>query len=232
LAREAYISPIVQVIVGKALQQKTFNVYKDLLTHHSNYFRAALKDCWEEGYTETILLPDEDSSVFESFIYWMFAKKLYCKSVASEDNPEIVEEIPLAWSHIFQIYYFADRRGCPELANSALDVLFANMCQRWVIPMYQLESIYMNTLEGCTLRRFLVDFTLSNYDFADFKECYEAWPKEMLVEVICTASEKEINIVGPGGKKFREQYTTETKRSFCEKYHDHSAITEKKRKGL
>jgi hypothetical protein len=121
------MSPIVQVIVGKGLQQKTFNVYKDLLTHHSDYFRAALKDCWEEGLTETILLPDEDSPVFESFIYWMFAKRLYRRTVASEDNPEVVEEIPLTGSHIFQIYYFADRRGCPELANSALDVLFAKM---------------------------------------------------------------------------------------------------------
>jgi hypothetical protein len=55
----------------------------------------------------------------------------------------------------------------------------------------------MNTLEDCALRRYMVDLTLANYDFADFKESSEAWPKEMLVEVICTASEKGINIVGP-----------------------------------
>jgi hypothetical protein len=40
---------MVQVVVGTGASAKTFNVYKDLLTFYSDYFRTALKNCWMEG---------------------------------------------------------------------------------------------------------------------------------------------------------------------------------------
>jgi hypothetical protein len=221
---------MVQVVVGTGASAKTFNVYKDLLTFYSDYFRTALKNCWMEGQTNTIRLPDEDPEVFESFNYWIFAKRLYHKNASNNDKPNSVEEIPLSYKKILDIYFFADRRGSPELANSTLDVLFTKMCQLWDCPWPEFKVIYENTIKGCALRRYIVDDILAACHFNAFEKFSHFWPKELLVDIICTAYENKINIVGPEGKQSRDTYTMEAKRTFCEKYHDHSAITKEDKK--
>lgn len=223
---------MVQVVVGTGSSTKTFNIYKDLLTFYSDYFRTALKNCWKTGPENTIYLPDEDADIFSTFNYWMYTKRLYHQEPSIKDKSAIIEEVPLLFRHLFDMYIFADRRGIPELANAALDATFAKICQLWCAPSWELEYIYDNTSQGSALRRYLVDFTLATGNFHNINENAYLYPKDFLVEVIAAAYKGQIHIVDVGSKKRQEAYTSDAKRVFCEKYHDHSAITKDNKKEL
>jgi hypothetical protein len=218
---------MIQVIVSTEPGATTFNIHKDLLTYHCEYFRTALKECWKPGADDTIHLPDEDAYIFSLFNYWMYTKRLYHKEHCIDNKSAVIETIPLSFKHLFDTYVFADKRGIPELANDVIDTIFAQICQHRCIPDWELEYIYVNTPQGSALRRYVVDFALATEKFDDIDEIADIYPKEFLVEVISAASKGNINIVG--NKKPWEAYITEAKELFCKKYHDHSTTTKKKK---
>ncbi|KAF2868742.1 hypothetical protein BDV95DRAFT_609650 [Massariosphaeria phaeospora] len=225
---EAYAAPMVKVTVGKDTEKKSFFVYKGLLTYHSDYFRAALKNCWQEREDNSVDLPDEHPDVFHAFHYWLFSKRLNYASTPTEDELKKNGDIPLSYELLFKTYAFADRRGIAELANAALDNVFAKIFQMWVWLAFNIEQAYRDTPVDAALRRFLVDFGLHFFGFSKLNSRADTYPRDFLFDLITSAVEQRI-IIG-GVPLSREAYATREKHTFCNKYHVHKHSAEAPKK--
>ena len=89
-------SPIVTVVVGKGHQAQSFPIYRDLLTAHSPYFAACLKDEWTEGQENHVKLEEESPKAFEVMVNWLFGDPDSMKSINMLDRHEIIQAYKLA----------------------------------------------------------------------------------------------------------------------------------------
>ncbi|CAI6338688.1 unnamed protein product [Periconia digitata] len=65
--------PTATVQVGS--DHQAYQVHRDLLTHHSEYFVTAFNGHWRES-NGTVVMDDVDPSVFNVFVHWLYAQDL------------------------------------------------------------------------------------------------------------------------------------------------------------
>jgi len=68
---------IVTIFIGP--QKKRYNIHKDIICHHSEYFRAAYNGRWKEA-DEGVTLEDVEVEVFHIFVHWLYTQRLPTKS--------------------------------------------------------------------------------------------------------------------------------------------------------
>ena len=142
----------VKLIVGTAPNMTTWYIHRGLLTNYSQYFRAALeKDRFAESNSNSISLPDDDSSAFEIFALWIYTVGL---------TGHHSFNIKLREDHCFifvKAYCLGDKFGIPRFKNDALRALAAvNLVQLRITP----ESViyaFDHTMKGSGLRAMLTD---------------------------------------------------------------------------
>jgi hypothetical protein len=86
----AAVEGFVTVEIGA--ERKKYQLHKALLTHHSGYFRAALKKTWREGMEGLVKLEDVDPVAFDIFVNWIYTRQLPDPKQWSEDLPDIPRE--------------------------------------------------------------------------------------------------------------------------------------------
>lgn len=63
-------------------------VYESLLTHYSDFFRAALKGRFEGAEEKTVKLDKVEPATFRLFVYWLYNRQFPCHE--KDDDPQIV----------------------------------------------------------------------------------------------------------------------------------------------
>jgi hypothetical protein len=76
----------MEVFVGTGKDIATWTIPKALLSHHSEFFRAACNGPFKEGLENRISLPDADPIVFQAFVRWLYFAALSVKWVAEDDD--------------------------------------------------------------------------------------------------------------------------------------------------
>lgn len=79
-------SPMVQVVVGHGVDQKTFHVHSDLLESQSEYFKVSLNSEFREGKTKRVTLEKDKSDVFHSFVQWLYGGTYDVRSARNVEN--------------------------------------------------------------------------------------------------------------------------------------------------
>ncbi|KAI4641159.1 hypothetical protein J4E93_008037 [Alternaria ventricosa] len=64
---------IVTIFIGP--EKKRYNIHKDIICHHSEYFRAAFNGRWKES-DEGVTLEDVEVDVFNLFVHWLYAEEI------------------------------------------------------------------------------------------------------------------------------------------------------------
>lgn len=126
-------------------------MHKSLLVTSSNFFRAALKEPWEECKGQVKLLK-EKPGLFELYVQYLYHGKIF--SCFSEDNPQTHDE----WIRLWDLYILGDCLQDECFRNSVLDALVekANKDERY--PTQLAADTYANTPPGSPMRRLIVDF--------------------------------------------------------------------------
>ncbi|KAF2638198.1 hypothetical protein P280DRAFT_405100, partial [Massarina eburnea CBS 473.64] len=154
----------------------TFQVHKGLLTHHSPYFCASLKDFWAEGATNTVRLPTDNPKVFSAFFHWLYS---HSGALYSGLTPE--GKIPLEPAEICGIYVFGDTKVIPELCNAAIDLLFQKTFQNMAfLNALTVAYIYDNTMEKAMIRKLIVDYATRSIDLRQLRG-EKQWPHDFFV---------------------------------------------------
>lgn len=201
---------MITLIVGNGENQRRFEAHQGLLVQCSDFFRAALKDCWAEGADKSIKLPEAHGDAGQIFFYWLYKRTLY--------EPAQDAEVPLTFEQIVGTYVFGDAHRIPELRNAAMDVLGQKRSQTTAFPTDILEFVYNNTLPGCPLRKYLVHDAVRFFDWDILKEGSGGYPKDFAIEAILEA--RHMNVV-PGRDIYMGPYDEVIDNMVCY-YHDHS----------
>jgi hypothetical protein len=64
---------VVVIFVGPT--KKRYTIYKDIICHHSEYFRAAYSGRWKES-DEGVTLEDVEVEVFNLFVHWLYTQEM------------------------------------------------------------------------------------------------------------------------------------------------------------
>ena len=141
---------IVEVKVGSGLKKKTFKVHRGILCYYSAYFEAALKGKFAEAKTGVIELEEEDVTIFEHFIVWLYSRR-FKRSSDDQENFYV----------ICKLWLFGDRRQIPLLSNTMIDALREEIVAQWLVPTAQLHLIFESTTAQSNLRKFTI-WVISN----------------------------------------------------------------------
>jgi hypothetical protein len=100
----------VHILVGE--EQQDFSVHKDLICHHSPYFKAAFNLEFDEAKTGTMKLPEISVEIFQLFLGWLYTQKLRDESMPPEQ-----------WRNtndLMKLYVFADTAKIATLKNVSI----------------------------------------------------------------------------------------------------------------
>lgn len=92
--------------VGEAPTQEAFSIQKDLLCQKAPLFGKMFNSGFQEGISQTSLLPDDNIATFLLFVTW-----LYQNFIGSSNNPLI--EIANA-TNLIHLYAFGENTVSPD----------------------------------------------------------------------------------------------------------------------
>lgn len=146
---------IVNVFVGE--EEQLFQVHGIILRSNSQFFAAALKECWTEGKAKEVRLPEEDHAISNQYIHYVYSGILACKGANAEDDYEILSNL----------YALGTRLMDHDLKDPVLDAFAATWNERRRVKdadqnetyphLHAVNVIYNATSEGSPGRRLLVD---------------------------------------------------------------------------
>jgi len=73
LSSDAALGGVVKISIGP--DKKMYNVHKNLICHHSEYFRTAYNGHWKEA-EDGVALDDINPAVFNIFVHWLYAQEV------------------------------------------------------------------------------------------------------------------------------------------------------------
>ena len=148
------MSEIVKVEVGHL--KVPFKVHKQVLCSSSDYFKAALKQCWHESDGIPLTLPEHDAEVFHLYINWLYSRKI---ETTQGDNPTQFAQYEL----LSKAAVFGEVLQDIEFKDHVMDtfVVLANMSNplgiRWIPPAKSVSRIFDNLPKDSGGRRLMVD---------------------------------------------------------------------------
>lgn len=118
------------VIVGP--NKEPFVVYEALLTHYSEFFKAALTGEFKEAKEKFVTLEEEDKYTFEIFVHWLIYQRF--PDAKSGDHPDIVDlwigydkEDSLITERLIDLYVLGDRCRVSGLKEDTVDGLYYHL---------------------------------------------------------------------------------------------------------
>jgi hypothetical protein len=138
--------------------------HEDLLTYHSEFFRAALGGGFKEAEEKTVRLPTEDTTIFEFFQFWMYYGRF--PSEVQKDDRELANlwakepDSDFYSGRLIAMYVFGDQYQVTELRRYALDTIFDHIVGEEDALMPETSSTklaYSKLSPSSPMIRFLVD---------------------------------------------------------------------------
>ncbi|KAH3948663.1 hypothetical protein HBH70_071730 [Parastagonospora nodorum] len=155
------------IIVGS--DQKRFVVHQGLLTHYSEFFRAALTGRFKEAEDKVVKLEDQSPRIFEVFVHWLYYQRF--PDADHNDGAEIIElfqdEACLEKRYnsvgtLIKLYVFADRHDVEKLRLATINELFQRVLETVNCPhptATSIEFAFEHLDVGSPLCHFLADVT-------------------------------------------------------------------------
>jgi hypothetical protein len=220
------------ILVGE--DQKRFVVHEHLLTHHSEFFRAALIGNFKEAKDKVVRLEDIDPFIFECFVHWLYYQRF--PDASKNDDEELVK----AWgteeasttlaTSLIKLYILADQCMVPRLKRAALDLAYHlfHMSASGGLPDDEHAKCAFNHLQSeDPLCQLLVDVNFHHdRETDDWPKIYEAevgynWPFEYLL-AFARRTTKVVGDVRWNGKDW-----SDFELDLCD-YHNHKTNEERK----
>lgn len=208
--RKAYDSISVIKVTEKSVK-KEFPVYRGVLCFHSEFFKRALSDRWQNGSASVYNIEDTKIAIFEMFFNWMNTDHLLEDKKSIDHSKQTVE-----------LYKFADFYAIPSLKNRAMEAFFHSVSENKIFNMGEVASIYKHTTQHDLFRKLVVDLAVDTYRFdpPSVKDKENAY--EFLMEVIMASRAKK-TAPGLGRPVPWKEWKGSMAENFCAQYHYHGA---------
>ncbi len=107
---------MVDIYVGP--KRKHWCLHKDLLCNRSSFFEAALGGNFKEAKEGVMYLPEDDSSVFEIFVNWLYGPETLSASRILPINGEIFDDRVMT---VCKLYILCSKLCVESLMNTVMD---------------------------------------------------------------------------------------------------------------
>lgn len=147
---------MVQVDVGNGDgDSHTFVVHKEIICHHSPFFKAACTGHFREAEDRVVKLPDDRAELFDIFLQWLYSQNLQ----------QVFAEVTLpAWTTFIELYILADKLQVRTLKSAIMDqmvcraVAAGGSYQREKFPTNaDIRLAYETTPPTSPMRQFLAE---------------------------------------------------------------------------
>ena len=159
-----YEDPTVTLIVGE--NKKPFYVHLNALCDASLFFKAAFTGGFKERFEKTMQLPEDEESIFELFVDWLYYRR-YSMLPEKEDDDD---EDNSRFMQAFQLFVLAEKYGVCELKNLVIERLFTEGrdCKRAPNDA-SVAYAYRHTTQGSGLRKLLADWSAWEVNLAYYQ---------------------------------------------------------------
>jgi hypothetical protein len=177
-----------------APDSQRFTVHSNVVTHRSEFFRAARRSVWLKDPTAPVDLQDEDPEVFSMYLKCVYfgteairvdfedEKRAFSSGkeakqpgpdafelsiTAIDDEQDILGDNAVDDQNgtLVKLYILADKLGDPTTANMVMDELVRFHTEHNRNPIRKIVNLaYESTIHGNPLRKFLRDVYLHVYD--------------------------------------------------------------------
>lgn len=148
---------VICVLVGKESHATKFFVHTELITNHSELFKAALKRGWKEAEERLVRLPEEKPKNFENFHSFLYTGKVYSRKL-NENKPSENED--LEWSRLSEAWVLSE----VLLSSTYKDAVMDTILHKAVTSMKGPETVYLDVYpkssEDSPIRRLMVDIAV------------------------------------------------------------------------
>ena len=145
--------PTLEIIVGTEGKTAIWNIAKNLLSHHSKFFRAACYQPFKEGLENSISLPDHDPDAFKVFVWWLYYEHLPTdfRRIAGGEG---------VWLGL-KAWVLGDKLLATEFQNCTMHLIWKcynpDSSDRYNVLPSEIMYCWENTPPGSNLRRFISD---------------------------------------------------------------------------
>ena len=157
-------SETVTIIVGGGSNQRTLAIHRTLLTSRSKFFEAAFNGSFKEAGEKRMVLPEDDPSLFDDFVYWLYKDSL-------PGAPYRRDPVPL-----FPLYTLADRYDIPALQAEINDVLRFYWRDRYLPSVEHIKGVYSHTNDP-KIRQYIVQLFLHKMNKERPRHKAEYWTR-------------------------------------------------------
>ena len=141
----------VTLLVGEA--KTAFHVHEAELFDASSFFKAAFTSEFRESSDRTMLLPEDDDSVVELFIDWLYRQRYKMTTPAAQGSGDI-------YMQPVRLFVLADKYDVPNLKNLILSQIFLRIKKdrvgrRCMPKLHTVAYAYEHTAENSPIRKLL-----------------------------------------------------------------------------
>lgn len=147
---------VVKVRVGTGVDSQDFYVHKDLLSHHSPFFKAALSNERKEALENVVQLPDDDVEVFRIYICWLYGSWPFTSLASGQVDKQGTFSIP-DHDTLGSAYCFGDKVLDFDFCDMVADMLCAHSTELSYCPITVFARIWKVAAVGSGPRRLIVD---------------------------------------------------------------------------
>lgn len=139
--------------VGAGAAKQTFAVHKDLLTKHSEFFKAAANGEWKEGRENVVSLGSYKPENFKLFCDFLYTGRIFMarEGDRSGDTDEEFIRTQSAW-------LMAQKLLSTSFKDALVDTLIAKCVEEKFYPNSLHRAVYASGSSKSGMRKLLVDF--------------------------------------------------------------------------
>ena len=152
-------------------------------------------------------LPEDDESVFEFFVDWLYHQRYDMGVLPSRDQSNEIKDMFM--QHI-QLYVLADKYDVPNLKSLVLSQVFLLLKHNLGPTKHIIIYAFQHTSQNAGIRRMFADLLACNLSpirskNADLKEWVRIEP-EIAVEIVHSVAKHMLEIKNPFDGEMPEEY--------------------------
>ncbi|KAK3716003.1 hypothetical protein LTR37_006733 [Vermiconidia calcicola] len=173
----------VVIRTGTEDYAKTFNVHKDLLTTHSDFFKAALSREWKEGQDRVVRLKElENPEPFKLFVDFLYTGKIFSGKVVDIGTLDHVKANFQEYLLLVEAWTLGEMVLSTPFKDGIMDIMISKLVAGDIIPDNIYPWVWKKTASNSTLRRLLVDIAIWDWEEDTLSE--EVKPESRNVELL------------------------------------------------
>ncbi|KAI9703013.1 MAG: hypothetical protein M1820_006004 [Bogoriella megaspora] len=163
-----YYGDMFTIVVGEGDTEKTWYLPKELLSHHSEYFKKACNEGFAEEKEKRIHLKQENPATFEFFVQYMYSGAYTWRD---SDEMDISGNLML---EEFDAWIMGDFLQANNFKNLAMKHLISYHEETLVRPE-ALSRVYDNTMQRSLLRKFLIAQMREEIGDGQYRDAGDRW---------------------------------------------------------